>query len=59
MNAQIQEIMKLLKVSEFTANEVYDDMQIDLSECTQAQFNREARNVYAALISEAQGGQHE
>lgn len=49
MNQHIQDIMRVLKVSIVTANEVYDNMQIDLSECSQREFNSHARAVYEAL----------
>jgi muramidase (phage lysozyme) len=45
----IRDIMRTLKVSETTANEVYDNFQIDLSECSQREFNDHARFIYETM----------
>lgn len=49
MNQHIRDIMRVLKVSETTANEVYDNMQLDFSECSQREFNEHAKAVYEAM----------
>lgn len=49
MNTHINDIMKLLKVSKETAIEVFDNMQIDFSECSNREFNAEAKAVYQAI----------
>ena len=50
MNMYTKMIMDLLGLEAKTALQVQDAMQIDFSECTRREFNREARLAYAALI---------
>lgn len=49
MNMYIQQIMRALTVSAYTATEVYDNMQIDCSECSAREFNEHAKFVYEAI----------
>ena len=49
MRSNIKTIMKLLSVSEEMAEKIEMHMDIDFSECTQRQFNEEARLVCELL----------
>lgn len=42
-NKYIKTIMTKLNVDQETANNIFDEMQIDLSECTMHEFLQEAR----------------
>lgn len=46
MNIYTKWIMKLLGIDAETAIKVQDCMEIDFSECTKRQFNKEARAIY-------------
>ena len=48
MNYITRAIMALLKIDADTAMLVQSNMDIDFSECTTAQLNREIRRVYAS-----------
>lgn len=50
MNIYTRWIATLLKISLERALEVQDEMQIDFSECTKAEFNKEARITYAVML---------
>lgn len=45
----IKQIMKLLKCNMDTAFDVYNEMQIDFSESSKEEFEKEARFVYSNL----------
>lgn len=45
----IKQIMKLLKCDTDTAFDVYNEMQVDFSECSKKEFEKEARFVYGRL----------
>ncbi len=49
MNYVTRAIMALLKVDADTAIQVQSHMDIDFSECTKAQMNREIRAAYAHI----------
>ena len=55
MNGYTKEIAKLLDVPMVLAMCIQDRMNIDFSECTQAEFNREARLVYKLLTGLSHG----
>ena len=48
--ANIRQIMEICKVDQPTAFKIYDLMVIDFSECTKAEFKREALRVYKAMV---------
>ena len=47
--ANIRQIMKLLNVSEEAAFRIFDNMFIDFSECTSAEFKRAATEAKKKL----------
>ena len=49
MNYVTRAIMALLKIDADTAIQVQSHMDIDFSECTKAQMNREIRAAYAYI----------
>ena len=49
MNKDTDSIMSLLHVDADTAMQVQAAMQIDFSECSTREFNREARFAYAVM----------
>jgi hypothetical protein len=49
MNLYTKWIMELLGIDAETAIKVQDLMEIDFSECTKRQFNREARAIYESF----------
>lgn len=51
MNYVTRAIMALLKIDADTAMLVQSHMDIDFSECTKAQMNREIRAAYAYISS--------
>jgi hypothetical protein len=46
----VRNIMSLLKIDEDEAFEVFKHMVIDFSECTRAEFIREAKWVYGDMV---------
>ena len=53
MNIHGRQIAKLLSVSDIVAERVQYEMAcggFDFSECTQTEFNKEARSTYAELV---------
>lgn len=50
----INEIMKLLKCDNKTAHQVFQNMVLDFSECTNEQFEREAQFIYFQIVSREQ-----
>jgi chromosome condensin MukBEF complex kleisin-like MukF subunit len=46
----VRNIMSLLKIDEDEAFEVFKHMVIDFSECTRAEFIREAKRAYGDLV---------
>ena len=49
MNIYTKQIAKLLGIPLELAMQVQDRMQIDFSECSEKEFNREARLVYSIM----------
>lgn len=50
MNIYTRWISSLLKITLERALEVQDRMEIDFSECTKAEFNKEAKLTYAVML---------
>lgn len=50
MRRVIADIVKATGCTETQASKVEDEMCVDFSECTQAQFNRDARETHAYLV---------
>ena len=50
MRIAIKDIMALVRCTEDLANTIESKMILDFSECTQAQFNKEAKRVYKTLM---------
>ena len=50
MNKCTYDIMRLLKIDAKMAMKIQDLMEIDFSECTLREFNREARYIYKRFI---------
>jgi hypothetical protein len=48
----IYEVKNMFDCDMETARKVVQNMQIDFSECTKEQFNREARFIYSRLKNE-------
>jgi hypothetical protein len=46
----VRNIMSLLKIDEDEAFEVFKSMYIDFSECTRAEFIREAKRAYGDMV---------
>ena len=55
MNGYTKEIAKLLDVPMILAMCIQDRMEIDFSECTQEEFNKEAKLVYSLLTGVKHG----
>ncbi len=49
MNRDTEKIMKMLKVCAEVAIKIYNNMSIDLSECTERQFKKEVYVTYDVL----------
>ena len=53
MNIYTKQIAKLLDISLELAIKVQDKMQIDFSECTDREFNQEAKFIYSTMLKGA------
>ena len=53
MNKNIRDIMKICSVDEKRAFEIYSQMDIDFSECTQKEFINAVREAHHALQTKA------
>ena len=51
----LEDIMKLLNCDMETAEKVFDNMELDFSQSTTAQFNKEATRVNELINQEAKG----
>jgi hypothetical protein len=58
MNIYTRWISSLLNIPLERALEVQDQMQIDFSECTKAEFNEEARVTYDVMIELEKDNEH-